>query len=1518
MLKIVNTHQAKLKQISSIKKFKKILVRTIIGLILFLLLLAIALSLPFVQTKIARIATDKLNEDFGTNINIEKVAVSVFGSVRLKGVLILDHHNDTLISAERLQTNVMSFANIVNSKLHFSYIRANSLNFHMKTYKGENSSNFDLFVKAFDNGKPGSGKFRMKSGEIQVENGRFRLTNENITTPRVLDFKNLTGDLKDFYIKGADISADIQKLSFLDHRKLFVENLKAKFAYTKTNITLDALELATTESALRGSLKLTYTREKMRDFLNQVNFDFKVDRASVSSNELNYFYNEFGKDQKFYLSTTLKGPLNNFVLHDLKLLDNEQSEIIGTVNFRSLFNKQGPGFYMNGNFDRISSQYENLREIMPRILGKSLPPVLEKLGMVEIVGNVELTKKDLVTDIYMLSELGEAQTNLVINNFNNPDIATYKGVIDLDDFNVGQLINQEKIGNANLFIEVDGKGFNQKSLNTIVKGNVHQLAFNGYNYRDVTIDGRMKWPYFKGRVNSNDPNLLMSFDGLVDMSKKKKEYDFHAKIDYADLAMLKIMKKDTLSIIKADLVFKASGNNLDDMAGKLDISQLSYQNSKGNYYFEDFFIESTFDEQDVRTVTINSTDIIEGEVKGKYITKELPQLVENALGSLYTNYSPHKVKPGQFLDFHFTIYDKIVGILVPEITISENTNVRGKINADKGEFQFAFNSPNVGAFKNYFENINIRINNKNPLYNAYVKMDTIRLKGYKIADFNLLNITQNDTLYVRSEFKGGKGAKDSFNLNLYHTIDEDNKSVVGLRKSEINFKNYQWFLNESDDTEDNKIVFNKKLTDFVIDKIALSHNHQKVELDGVLRDSTYKDVRLTFNDVSLQKVTPSLDSLEFGGRLNGEVSLKQERNVFQPASNITIDSLAINKYYLGDFNAQISGDQSLRKFNVNTSIVKNHEETFFTTGNLEIVNKQTLLSLDAGFTNFDISPLQVFLKSVFPSIRGLASGRAHIVGNAKSPEVNGRLYLNKAGLKVGYLNTDFAFEDNSWVDLNEKTFWFRSINITDTKYNTKGVLDGSVSHKWFKNWEVDLNLKSNRLVVLDTKDSDDALFYGTAFISGEATISGPVNELLITANARSEDGTDIKIPINNTAAAGGVASYIHFLSPKEKQDRKNGLVTQAGRTFYGIEMEFDLDIQPNANIEIIIDKATGHGLKATGYGNLNLNINTLGKFNMYGDYVVYKGIYNYKFGSLIDKKIEVKPQGYIAWNGDPTRATLNLEAIYRTYANPSVLMENPSFNRNIPVEVNIALTGNLSAPDQVMSINFPTASSVMKSDLEYKLNDFDTRQTQALSLLAFGTFTSPNNSGAAVYGSLFETAGSLVSGIFAEEGGKVNVNLNYVNAERNPYVETNSQLGISVNTQINDRITVNGQLGVPVGGAASVNESAIVGNVEAQYRLNEEGNFKARAFNRENDINYLGEGINYTQGIGLMYSVDFNTMSEFWRKIFNKQENKDTTNESSEIPDSEFSPEYIKFMENRNKKKTNTNDEEPQKVPDPY
>jgi hypothetical protein len=54
------------------------------------------------------------------------------------------------------------------------------------------------------------------------------------------------------------------------------------------------------------------------------------------------------------------------------------------------------------------------------------------------------------------------------------------------------------------------------------------------------------------------------------------------------------------------------------------------------------------------------------------------------------------------------------------------------------------------------------------------------------------------------------------------------------------------------------------------------------------------------------------------------------------------------------------------------------------------------------------------------------------------------------------------------------------------------------------------------------------------------------------------------------------------------------------------------------------------------------------------------------------------------------------------------------------------IRGDLASPEPDFNIEFPTVSSVLK-EIQYKLNDKDIRQTQALYLLSTGGFLSPES-----------------------------------------------------------------------------------------------------------------------------------------------------------------------------------------------
>ncbi|MBE7693790.1 translocation/assembly module TamB, partial [Tenacibaculum finnmarkense genomovar finnmarkense] len=360
--------------------------------------------------------------------------------------------------------------------------------------------------------------------------------------------------------------------------------------------------------------------------------------------------------------------LNNFSTKKLKLIDYNKSEIIGDFTFKNLFSKNKGDFYMKGNYSKISSTYNNLNAILPRALGNNLPTTFKKFGTFTISGTTEVTLKTIKSTVLLKSALGNVKSNLTMTNINNIDNATYIGNVKLDNFNLGKLLSRTDVGVVNLDVNVDGKGFNQKYLNTKLQGNIQSVSYDQYNYKNIVVDGTMIKSIFTGNITVNDPNLQMNFDGILNLNNKVNKYDFHANVEYANLEKLKLYTADSISVFHGDVTMKLQGNSIDNLYGEVFINSTSYENNKDTYFFDDFVVKSSFDENRIRTMTINSPDIIEGKVVGKFQFNQLQKLIENSLGSLYANYLPNKVSKGQFLKFDFNVYSKLIEIFLPEVS----------------------------------------------------------------------------------------------------------------------------------------------------------------------------------------------------------------------------------------------------------------------------------------------------------------------------------------------------------------------------------------------------------------------------------------------------------------------------------------------------------------------------------------------------------------------------------------------------------------------------------------------------------------------------------------------------------------------------------------------------------------------------------------------------------------------------------------------------------------------------------
>jgi hypothetical protein len=757
---------------------------------------------------------------------------------------------------------------------------------------------------------------------------------------------------------------------------------------------------------------------------------------------------------------------------------------------------------------------------------------------------------------------------------------------------------------------------------------------------------------------------------------------------------------------------------------------------------------------------------------------------------------------------------------------------------------------------------------------------------YNASEFSLINVTLNDTLYVKSEFKGGKNTKDAFDLNLYYTIDPNDNSVVGIKKSKANFKNTPWLINALQNKQ-NKIIFDRSFDKIIIDNINMSYANEDILLNGSIIGSQNKNINLDFKNVDLVKVTPTIENLKLGGNLNGQLNISQLESIYLPKSSLTIDDFEVNDFNLGSFRADIQGNQSLTNYDVNVTLKEGDLESLLVVGSLDVSGKNSELNLDVSFKEFILNPLNPFGGGVITNIRGDVSGFANVSGRLEKPQIEGGLKINNGGLAIPYLNVDYRFKNNTTVLLKDQDFIFDKAFMVDVDYQSQALLNGSIGHNNFSDWVLNLSIDSDRLLVLNTDEQDESVYFGTAFVDGIINVSGPTDQLLIEADVTTSEGTIFKIPLSDNEILAE-NPYIHFLTPEEKSNQDTGSILVDD--IKGVEMEFNMDINDNAEIEIVVDKETGSSIIGRGNGSMLAQINTKGKFQMFGDFIVLSGFYNFSFGQIIQKQFKVVKDGVLAWDGNPLSAEVNIKALYDGISvNPSTLLDNP-INQSIPTEVEIHLTGELEQPDLNFDIRFPSVNSTLNSELADRLRDQDRRQFQALSLLATGSFRSELTLDSQdAFGLVSDGVTNMLNDLISDDDNKVKLGIDVDLGETTPDYETDSRVGVTLSTKLSDNILINGKLGVPIGG---VNKTTVAGDFEVEVLLNEDRTLSLKFFNRENSIQNFGEQIGFTQGIGVSYNIEFDNLRELFQELFKNNQKK--TEDLTKSPNSGL-PNYVDF-----------------------
>lgn len=1422
----------------------------------------LVISIPSVQSQLANRLTEKINQNFQTDIKVEGVAIGFDGTVNLASFFVADHHSDTLLYAKNFKTDLYSLNQWVNGKLFFSTTDFEDVVFKITHYKGEeNNSLFQFTDKLLAHTKYQDNRPDfVKIDQLNISDGRLLMVDNN-SSKIPLKFERINLQVNDFYVLNDGVELELRNLNF-DSKDYGKVNLKSTtFNYNPCAIDLRSFQFSSLDSKIAGNVSLSLPDSGFNGFKERAHIDMSL--SGFCSRQLLQNFIDIPEDfQPIKFNLLGKGTPNDFEFSNLEI-DQDAIQIKAKLNCKGAFSQAPIKAFVELTSINIVSK--NLTQLIPTDHFDQFSKPLLSYDSFECNGTLSLEENQLTSDLRLINGNG------TIENQSLFDLSFDKGEFKLNRFESNSSVNKvdlspwhTKLGRITSQFLISGNRGASGNFNFDFDVDVYEVVFDKVGINRLEIEGALKEKELRARIAVEDEYVIASSALAYSWEEDQHKYQFDLSLGQLNLHLFNNELGGGKAIYSGDLNLFLVGDSFDELQGNLLFKNIQFENLKQVDSFNDFILETSLSDRKRIIRAINS-DIMEVNVEGEFLLSKLNTLFSNAIAEAFPFVPLKRIENTQDLVYDISLQTAHLNAIFPDLVIDKKAVFRGVLSTQDNVSKMTLNIPKI-VFKGInTENLAIQLDNQNPLFNTYISVGRIESDSYEISEFNTLGVKMGDTLNFRTELYGRKNKEDVYQLN-YALLVED-KSKIIFKPSTIQLDRNVWTINPLFDQK-HSITYDPVTKIFDLNFFEAQSNNERIEISGNYQSPENFGLSLNIDEVSLQNLGIPSKKFDFEGAMDLNLNIKRSPTNNTLNFNGFVDHLVMNNLDMGSLRFFTSGNTQLNSYEVNLLLSEHGKNTLSAKGNILRFDQSPRLDLDFNFKDFDLSFLTPVGGVNIDDIRGEVTGNVNLWGPIDAPKHNGQLLLNKGGIGVPYINTDYSFSDGTRITLMDQSFNFNKTTLTDTRFGTQAELEGKMDHLNFSDWGFDLNIASDRILMLNIPEDDDEVFFGDGFLAGKVHLHGPSKNLTIDVVGATEEGTSIKIPWADDYGLADT-SFVKFID-KTKVNKAQQENNEEFVSFLGLEMNFELDVNNNAEIKVVIDKESGSFLSGRGAGNILMEIDTNGKFNMWGDFITYDGIYNFKNLSVIDKKFNVKEGGTIVWESDPLGAQMDIEAVYDVPggANPAILLDNPNFNRKIPTEVLIRLQGNLLKPDDpIFEIDFPNTSAVVTSEINYRLADPQISQLQAISLLSQGIFI--NEVSVSVQGitnNLYEKASDLFSNLMGDDNGKLQVGLNYLQGDKSRVTDINSEdrLGLTLSTQITDKILLNGKIGVPVGG---IEETLIVGDLQIDFILNEEGSLKAKVFNKENEFRYIGDELGYTQGVGLSYQVDFETFRELITKI---------------------------------------------------
>ncbi len=1391
-------------------RWAKWLVGVPLTLVLLALLLVggalVALRMPSVQTWAAHKAATTLTQKLGHEVTIGRVDVRPFSRVLLDQVRVLDYKKKELFNIGRLDANISLFSIFHPDKLHISTLRLVEPRFRMVTYAGTDSTNLDTFIGAVKRligpaSDTTASSFEFKIEAVALENGRFILDNENVPRQKEPGFDyahmrldSLYGDLTKLNLGTDSIGAQVTNLRTVDRAgNANLRGLTADVTWSPQRWSFRQTDLRFNDSHVRAPLiRFDYPSMGAFGYFNDsVRMALRLDSSRVLGRDVAVFapvLNELFEKDVVTLSGQFDGKVNNFRTRNLLLAVN------GTTRLHGSFAMDGlPGWqetFFDLNFQPSVVDPRDIKRFLPA----EAYTYVERLGTTKLRGQFSGYYDDFVANGTLATRLGTLTSDINLKLKPDARLSTYSGTVRTDNFQLGRLIGQtDLVQTVSLNGRVKGQSFDLKTIRLETDVRVQRIDLLGYTYRGLAARGTLRGQSFSGRLTADDPNLKLTADGDVTFDPKRPAFDLKADLKHADLRALGYSKVPFTLATRADVDFQ--GLTLDALVGRMKFRDTRFLYDTARGHLDTLDVVSTL-VADQRTLTVHS-EALDVRLAGDFRYSELLRDVRTLASEYTLEFEADPIATAAYyrrkaqralpdyrveLAVQLTHVNPLLRVFVPGLEVADSTKLDGFFRTGKTSiFQLGGNV----AYVRYGKEVELTQNavefntSKLPyasevLAGAFITSRQQRLPGLGLTENLRVEALWNKGLIDFTSAIKQQKSTNAAQLNGSLAFLTNAIEVRLTPESGVNLLATPWRFQAN-----NRIVIGGAGKEISVENLFLRSGDQTVGATGRLSQSDPRaPLAVTVDSFQLASLNPLFgtapDAIKLGGLIRDTHFDISQVFAPQPAfsGELRVDSLALDSVLLGDVagNLRSAGNGRL---GLDLNLARGGQRLLTIDGGISPnAAPDQQLSLQAALTDAPLKLVEPFLDFLMDDLRGTMEGQLDILGPMAAPILRGGVDVHQGRFRFGYLNTSYRLSGplapgdtsltNARIGFDKEGIRLRNLVLRD-QFANNATFDGTIYEQGFQNMSLDLRASFRRFMVLNTTRKENNLYYGTAFSSGRLSVSGTPEDLTVRIDAKTDPGTRLSIPLDNQAEVSR-SSFIKFVSYAPSGDTlitsRPDSLTATGPDLSGLRLDMNLDVTPDAQLEVIFDESTGDIIRGTGQGRVALAIDTRGNFNMYGNVEIVRGLYNFTLLGVVNKEFVVRPGGTISWNGDPYGGTLNLTATYtqKTSLQPILgALADIVGNTNVvvPVVALMDLKGSLLAPEIQLGLDFSTAqqsSGTLTSALDAYANnirnDAQELNRQVFSLLVLKRLSAQNefNIGANVGNNAFSNSvGELLS-----------------------------------------------------------------------------------------------------------------------------------------------------------------------------